>query len=1323
MKTKRKRMLAWILSALLFGTSPGMVLYAEEAPGQTKTAAQAGLCSHHPEHDESCGYQEAQEALPCTCGYDLSSEEGADQSDGPLPEDRPDGHAEDCTYREAVPEAPCTFVCSVCTQPDQPDPEPEPEPLPSDGPEDADSPEPDAAPPAEEPGDEKPDGEAPGPQEIRIISSWTWIDEADALTGDILLLPAESGEELISVETLQSLLPEKIRISAEETAPEPDADSSADTEADGAADTEANSSPDTGSDNSADTKEDNSPDTGADTKAGISPDTAADNSADTEEVNSPDTGADSSPDTEDAKETVPLEGWNCPEYPEEGACTGSYVFRAKLPDGYALSEDAEALELTVEFVPAEETVLLTADSTPADVSAGLIYETAANLPLEETVFQAGGGTIIWKPVTENGSVVRGQLVLRDAGIQGGTIGIQMPVSTEIILEGTNTITAENSSSGRTGVGICLIGNLDLTIRGEGSLTVDSPGTGIMTGGSITVEQAGELTVTYGNADRGLSVTGLNGPITIKDCPHVTVKSRAGTAAAGGGAIFHQNVGNIIIENSHVNAVSHTGPALHTVGEIRCSSSELKAVGHTNDSHASGTLSYQRLTVTGGMMYLENTGTDEVLPLTPNRSYLEQGAVLYCKSVSYVPWLQGDGVWYMSCTYDETADEITRAAVGNVIGDVLWNEHIRFIGTTVLNIGNYADASLTIPEGTTVQIPNGCLIYNKGAADPYTGTLINAGTLEVLNGGILQNGANDNIFTNKGTLHIQDGGEFYNIFNRNTQKGGTLQNSGQITIDAGTMFQNQSVLENSGTIDAAAGSFYTILLPGYNAVIQNTGTINGFVTEAGSPDYTYRTYGDTVLRTGQMLTLRSSSTDQSGMIMQVPADTRLTIESGAIVDARTNLTKDNLSRYLGVSGELVIDGQLWLPEDTAPEEVQALAEHVSGTGKVLIGDSSDAVHYIVSVSGSSASASGRGLYRPGGTVAIDAGLQSGRRFKGWSAPEGVVLADASAIRTSFVMPDRSVQIAAQWEIPVTDIRLDRISLSMLPGDTAPLHMTILPSDASNQNVTWTSDRPDIASVDENGCVKALAPGLAVITVTASDGQQTASCTVRVKEAQELPEPPAETEDTQFKLIFTQGMTEIPPALCEKGLDTQEKIEAAFRLEISQKHAAFAGKDEALYDVTLLVRRQGSSIWEKADASNFPSDGKLQVILPYPEGTGRSTHDFLIVHMFTTSDFGKTPGGLEFPKVTKTDQGIRFEVTGLSPIFLSWKEAKKPGSSGSHSSGGSGSSGSSAGSPVSQPSQTGAATADTQNPRLWILSALLSAAGVCFLWKRRKGRITL
>ena len=54
-------------------------------------------------------------------------------------------------------------------------------------------------------------------------------------------------------------------------------------------------------------------------------------------------------DAESGEEIINLGDWNCEDYPEKGAYTGSYTFTAALPEGYALSEEAEALTVLVEL--------------------------------------------------------------------------------------------------------------------------------------------------------------------------------------------------------------------------------------------------------------------------------------------------------------------------------------------------------------------------------------------------------------------------------------------------------------------------------------------------------------------------------------------------------------------------------------------------------------------------------------------------------------------------------------------------------------------------------------------------------------------------------------------------------------------------------------------------------------------------------------------------------------------------------------------------------------------------------------------------------------
>ena len=85
-----------------------------------------------------------------------------------------------------------------------------------------------------------------------------------------------------------------------------------------------------------------------------------------------------------------------------------------------------------------------------------------------------------------------------------------------------------------------------------------------------------------------------------------------------------------------------------------------------------------------------------------------------------------------------------------------------------------------------------------------------------------------------------------------------------------------------------------------------------------------------------------------------------------------------------------------------------------------------------------------------------------------------------------------------EIKVTGVKLNKSETSLLVGGNETLTATVLPEGATNQNVTWKSDKPEIATVDANGKVTAVKVGEATITVTTEDGGKTATCKVTVSE---------------------------------------------------------------------------------------------------------------------------------------------------------------------------------------------------------------------------------
>lgn len=81
------------------------------------------------------------------------------------------------------------------------------------------------------------------------------------------------------------------------------------------------------------------------------------------------------------------------------------------------------------------------------------------------------------------------------------------------------------------------------------------------------------------------------------------------------------------------------------------------------------------------------------------------------------------------------------------------------------------------------------------------------------------------------------------------------------------------------------------------------------------------------------------------------------------------------------------------------------------------------------------------------------------------------------------------------IPVASVTVDRTEHIMTQAETVQLKGVILPSDATNKNLTWTSTDNRIASVTENGVVTANAVGVAVITATANNGMY-GQCVIKV-----------------------------------------------------------------------------------------------------------------------------------------------------------------------------------------------------------------------------------
>lgn len=169
-----------------------------------------------------------------------------------------------------------------------------------------------------------------------------------------------------------------------------------------------------------------------------------------------------------------------------------------------------------------------------------------------------------------------------------------------------------------------------------------------------------------------------------------------------------------------------------------------------------------------------------------------------------------------------------------------------------------------------------------------------------------------------------------------------------------------------------------------------------------------------------------------------------------------------------------------------------------------------------------------------------------------------------------------------------------------------------------------------------------------------------------------------------------------------LNTPDKVKAELQLQITLKNSK-SNKDNTVFmDVSLLVFENNG--WRPATKEDLTA-GKITVLLPYPEAVAAKygQYNFTVAHMVAMADCGLDVGTVEFPAVTKTPSGLLVTLTGLSPVAISWTESTNHYYY----------------NPTATPDKTDSAnTADDSQMVVWLGSAVLAAAGVVILSRKKR-----
>lgn len=724
--------------------------------------------------------------------------------------------------------------------------------------------------------------------------------------------------------------------------------------------------------------------------------------------------------------------------------------------------------------------------TPTATGAGTIQSAPVSVakldfrfdqPTSVTEYSiTGGGTAKWEP----GNGTANKLTLNGVTMTGESYVVGVPANTEIILIGTNKITATSANA------LCAQ-NGTLKIIGDGSLEVYAPapnitdyaiGTNI--GGNIDIDITGALTVN-GNirAEEGIlslqsgdaisvigSMYGKNS-ITAIAGKSLSITNTSNTAVFASSCTevsLAAQDGNLTVSGTGTNYAygingdsSKTALKLHASGNVLVTGTKASVHGKTLELSGtileSSTLTAdftESLTVPAGKT-LTNNGTIKLVKypasVTVFGTLTNNGSIVDDKGAPIQPTVNDGGVITGQVAMDFTKKDTNDTGEG-----YSWDSASKTLTLTDYKMTESCNnTAIILPDDAKLVLSGENTLYSKN------GALIDAnGTLEISGTGSLTGSAGgEDALNAQGALTITDCK--LDLTNPSHEKTVICTNGNALTITGSADVSLHTEQSFGFGIKTGDGGNLTL---DSNAKLTVSGATGIFVG-AGNPK--------------KVATVKIAGTlDVSGCANRGANLLNVTLNmEGSSITAATK-DKGGIYLYQNAAGTL-----------TGETNIKAFV----GNFDVTSPNAPIVKYYTVQKDDT------LGLYEEGSTVTFTAETIEGKPFASWTAT-GVTLTDSTKATISFTMPGNNVTLTTAYTTSVNKVSLDKTELALTVGDTQTLTATITPDDANNKNVSWSSDKPSVATVDENGTVTAVAVGTANITVKTEDGEKTAVCAVTV-----------------------------------------------------------------------------------------------------------------------------------------------------------------------------------------------------------------------------------
>lgn len=729
-----------------------------------------------------------------------------------------------------------------------------------------------------------------------------------------------------------------------------------------------------------------------------------------------------------------------------------------------------ALALCLSLLPA------TALAEGAETVSTLNF--CSSSPTVETIYNiSGGGTATWTPGS-NG--VQNRLTLDNVVMTDTNNILKVPANTEIILTGTNKITATS------GTAIWAQGG-PLEISGAGSLEVTATSNALWSNqSSIDVNISGALTVN-GNirAEEGtlslqsgdaISVIGSmfgKNSITAIAGKSLSITNTGGTAVFASSctevSLAAQN-GDLTVSGAGSNdaygiygAWNRTALKLYASGNVSVTGTKYSMQGNTLE--LSGTIpenstltAYytESLTVPAGKTLINN-GTIKLdkYPgaVTVSGTLTNNGSIVNEDNTPIQPKVTEGGVITVKAAMDFTEKNENASEQGYE-----WDS-----ASKTLTLTNY---KMTEPyNGSCIVLPDGAKLVLNGenTLNSKNGALIDAnGALEISGTGSLSGSAGGEAALNaQGALTITDCK--LDLTNPSRGKNVICTNGNALTI--------------TGSADV---SLHTA--EGYGFGIK-TGDGGNLTLDS---DAKLTVSGGTGIFVGASAPKKVANVRIAGTL-----DVSGCANLGAnLLGVTLNMEGSSITAATGNNQGIYLNGTL-----TGQTNIKSF----TGVFQLTSSDPSIVNCYTVKKDDT------LGLYAEGSTVSFTAEQQTGKKFSGWTAT-GVTLDNATNAEISFTMPGKDVTLTTNYRT------------SSSSSSSRPSYPITTPDKTENGSVNISSTSAKRGSI-------------VTITVTPDAGYVLDELTVTDKDGKEL--SLTKKSDTEYTFVMPAGKVEITPSFVKQA----------------------------------------------------------------------------------------------------------------------------------------------------------------------------------------------